>query len=155
MKNADCEVLNLFSAYLAQKLPLADFQEQIALAHWNVEDEAPALSGLVYRAVGKLSELGRGHRTEESLLEELTAAVRPFGSGTAGNLPLRPLLLDLALEFGSIRTSRVVLLRRIRLGRFFMKNLHWQLEHDLSIDKHVKQVDSSKTARNGGRRLIV
>lgn len=75
---ANSELLNLFFGFLDKKVPLADFQEAIALAHWDIESAVPELSSLVYTAVGKLSEFSRGHRTESSLREDLANAVRPF-----------------------------------------------------------------------------
>ena len=77
-KKANSAILSLFFGYLEKKIPIADFQERIAVAHWNVEREAPEMSQLVYMAVGKLSEFSRGHRTEQSLRQELAKAVRPF-----------------------------------------------------------------------------
>ena len=103
MTKDDSKILNLFSDYLAREIPLEDFQEQIALAHWSVEDDAPELCGLVYPAVGKLSEFARGHRTEDSLRKDLATAIRPFALRDMRESPPRPLLLDLTLEFGSIR----------------------------------------------------
>jgi hypothetical protein len=78
MKNTGSEILNLFVGYLAKDVSLDEFQERIALVHWNVENAAPEMSKLVYKAVGKLAELSRGHRTEQSLRQELAAAIRPF-----------------------------------------------------------------------------
>jgi hypothetical protein len=78
MKDARAEIKNAFVQYLAKDLSLEDFQERIALAHWSIERAAPDMAKLVYCAVGKLSELSLGHRTEQSLREELANAIRPF-----------------------------------------------------------------------------
>jgi len=75
MQNANSKILGLFSNFLAHKTSLADFQEQVALAHWDVEQVAPKMSKLVYRATGKLSEFSRGYRTEQSLRDELAIAL--------------------------------------------------------------------------------
>ena len=77
-EKTNSEILSLFFGYLENKLALGEFQERIALTHWDVESVAPAMSKLVYTAVGKLSEFSRGHRSEQSLRQELAEAVRLF-----------------------------------------------------------------------------
>lgn len=83
MQRANLEILNLFERYLDNKLSLGAFQQQIALAHWNIESTAPSLSELVYQAVGKLSEFSRSDRSEASLRQALAAALLECSERTA------------------------------------------------------------------------
>lgn len=78
MKEVRAEIKNIFVQFLANNLSLDDFRGQVALLHWSIERIAPDMSRLVYSAVGKLSELSLGHRTEDSLRMELAKAIRPF-----------------------------------------------------------------------------
>ncbi|MGI8989791.1 MAG: hypothetical protein ACR2I2_09430 [Bryobacteraceae bacterium] len=78
MEDAKSRILKTFSDYLCNVIDLAVFQERISLAHWNIEKVAPSIAKLVYLAVGKLAEFSRGHRTEESVRQELANAARPF-----------------------------------------------------------------------------
>jgi hypothetical protein len=82
MSGANTEILNSFRAFAMGLLAIEDFQEQVAVAHWDIESSAPDMSSLVYRAVGRLSEYSRGHRDERSIREEIANAIRPFAVST-------------------------------------------------------------------------
>jgi hypothetical protein len=92
MEKANVEIVRLFYGYIGNEVSLGDFQEQIAVAHWNVERAAPEMSSLVYKAVGKLAELSRGHRTEQSLRQELAVAIRSF-EYVSNDVPLQQFAL--------------------------------------------------------------
>ena len=80
MNKAGIEILNSFRAFISGSAPLETFQEDVAVAHWDVEQRVPEMSGIVYLAVGKLSEYSRGHRTQESVRLELEQAIsQTFG----------------------------------------------------------------------------
>ena len=83
MDEAGFQILRSFSEYLENRISLSEFQERMALAHWNVEKVAPSVSELVYNAVGRLAEFSRGHRTEASLRKDFTSALALFARSDA------------------------------------------------------------------------
>src|SRR5205807_372858 len=73
-------ILNLISEYLDGRLRLSEFQQRFAGCYLQVRNNGAAgsASELCNKVIGPLAELSRGHRSEESLQQELTAAIRPF-----------------------------------------------------------------------------
>ena len=73
-------ILKLISEYLDNHLQLPEFQQQFAGFYFQVRQNGNvgAASELCDKVIGPLAELSRGHRSEESLRQELTASIRPF-----------------------------------------------------------------------------
>ena len=79
MPEARNKVLRMFLDYSEGRLSRDMFQEWIAVANWHGAQAVPVdLLPLIHLAVGRISEFGRGHRSEENLKLELANAVRPF-----------------------------------------------------------------------------
>jgi len=78
------EILADVQGFASGHLPLDAFRQRFAQAYFSVRNDPQAsrsaAARLCDRIVGPMAEFSRGHRSEESLKQELANAVRPFVS---------------------------------------------------------------------------
>jgi hypothetical protein len=98
------QIVGLVQQYVAGEISASDFSQSFAGFYFAVRQNRnaePSASRLCGDIVGPLAEFSRGHRSVDSLREELANAIRPFVESIQRKPPASIRLSDNEEEFDS------------------------------------------------------